>query len=193
MALLHPAHPHTDTYAPLSASTRLSTCTRWMPRDRWAGKQASSQVEGFSPGDLSPLGFTSIESLKELVFTCGLSASPPPAWNPAAQTWAHGTWKASHLIKNDVSVSGEGLGCFPSDLARGKHAPPPPSPPSRSRSFLFSLRLWCAALKSCWEANLSLLLWCLFVGVRQGNGGGCQDLPHCWEMASLPSPSHGCW
>lgn len=153
-------------------------------------KQAA-RWRAFLQGDLSPLGFTSIESLKELVFTCGLSGSPPPTWNPAAQTWAHSTWKVSHLIKNDVSVSGEGLGRFPSDLAWGKHAPPPPSPPSRS--FLFSLQLGCTALKSCWEANLSLLLWCLFVRVRQGNRGGCQDLPHCWEMVSLPSPSHGCW
>lgn len=40
--------------------------------------------------------------------------------------------KCSHLIKIGASVSsvsGEGLGGFPSDLAPGRHAPPPPPPP----------------------------------------------------------------
>lgn len=32
--------------------------------------------------------------------------------------------------KNGMSVSGEGLGRFPSDLAQGRNAPPPPPPPS---------------------------------------------------------------
>lgn len=68
MALPHPTRPHTDR----------CTLERTLdaPRLRWAGKETSRR-RGFLQEDLPPLGFTSIESLKELVSTCGLSGLPP--------------------------------------------------------------------------------------------------------------------
>lgn len=55
------------------------------------------------------------------------------------------------------------------------------------RSFLFSPWLWNLAEKQICPLGSGSA--CLFVEVRQGNRGGCQDLPRCWEICvSLPSP-----
>lgn len=149
------------------------------------GRQTSSHLAALSPGDLVPLGLSWVE-------TAGKGLPPPGLFGPDAPSLKSSSRdlgpSSGRPHPRHASHPGPAMRQF-----RGGRGPSPgraaPSPALLPVFPPLGAPLWNLA-----EKQICPLGWlCLFVEVRQGDRGGGQKLPHCWEMGvpSLPSSAAG--